>query len=58
MVIPIFSFLKLRNEIPQNVTFSRFQSVYVQSLSSQSCPTLCDPCTISHQPPLSMEFSR
>ena len=26
--------------------------------SLQSCPTLCDPWTVAHQAPLSMEFSR
>ena len=26
--------------------------------SFQSCPTLCDPWTVTHQAPLSMEFSR
>ena len=27
-------------------------------LVTQSCPTLCDPWTLAHQAPLSMEFSR
>ena len=27
-------------------------------LVTQSCLTLCDPCTIAHQAPLSMELSR
>ena len=27
-------------------------------LSAQSPPTLCDPWTVAHQAPLSMEFSR
>ena len=32
----------------------------VKGLVTQSCPTLCDPmdCTVAHQAPLSMEFSR
>ena len=27
-------------------------------VSTQSCPTLCNPWTVAHQAPLSMEFSR
>ena len=27
-------------------------------LVAQLCPTLCDPWTVAHQAPLSMEFSR
>ena len=27
-------------------------------LVTQSCPTLCDPKTLAHQPPLFMELSR
>ena len=27
-------------------------------LLTQSCPTLCDPWTVAHQAPLSMEFSK
>ena len=27
-------------------------------LVAQSCPTLCDPMTVAHQAPLSLEFSR
>ena len=34
----------------------RFQAMNV--LLTQSCPTLCDPWTVAHQAPLSMEFSR
>ena len=30
----------------------------VKVIVTQSCPTLCDPWTIAHQAPLSMEFSR
>ena len=32
----------------------------VKVLVTQSCPTLCDPmdCTVAHQAPLFMEFSR
>ena len=28
-----------------------------ESEVAQSCPTLCDPCTVAHQVPLSMGFS-
>ena len=35
------------------------QEISLHSLIvAQSCPTLCDPQTIAHQAPLSMEFSR
>ena len=27
-------------------------------LAAQSCPTLCNPWTVAHQAPLSMEFCR
>ena len=38
---------------------SQLYSVYVQACSvAQSCPTLCDPMTVTRQAPLSMEFSR
>ena len=30
----------------------------VHVLVAQLCPTLCDPWTVAHQAPLSMEFSR
>ena len=30
----------------------------VRELVAQSCPILCDPWTVAHQAPLSMEFSR
>ena len=30
----------------------------VRVLVAQLCPTLCDPWTVAHQAPLSMEFSR
>ena len=32
--------------------------VKVKVLVAQSCPILCHPCTVTHQAPLSMEFSR
>ena len=32
--------------------------VEVKVLFTQSCPTLCDPWTVAHQAPHSMEFSR
>ena len=32
--------------------------VHAYMLATQSCPTLCIPCTVAHQAPLSMEFSR
>ena len=32
--------------------------VKVKLLVAQSCPTLCIPCTITHQTPLSMGFFR
>ena len=31
---------------------------YAVFLVAQSGPTLCDPCTVAHQVPLSMEFSK
>ena len=38
------------------------EMVYPESESesevAQLCPTLCDPWTVAHQAPLSMEFSR
>ena len=39
---------------------SRLPLLLQFSSVSQSCPTLCDPmdCTVDHQTPLSMEFSR
>ena len=30
----------------------------VQVLVVQLCPTLCDPWTVAHQPPMSMGFSK
>ena len=33
-------------------------TVHGVAKSLQSCPTLCDPWTVAHQPPLSMEFSK
>ena len=32
--------------------------LFSESEVAQSCPTLCDPCTVAHQTPLSMGFSR
>ena len=32
--------------------------IYMCVLVAQLCPTLCDPRTVAHQAPLSMEFSR
>ena len=33
-------------------------SVYMHAQSLQLCPTVCDPGTVAHQAPLSVEFSR
>ena len=33
-------------------------SVIICVLVTKSCPTFCDPWTVAHQAPLSMEFSR
>ena len=40
--------------------FGFFFSQWKESESKvpQSCPTLCDPCTVAYQAPLSMGFSR
>ena len=35
-----------------------YMYLYVCVLVAQSCPTLCNPMTVTYQAPLSMEFSR
>ena len=35
-----------------------FIFIFLCVLIAQSCPTLCNPWTVTHQAPLSMEFSR
>ena len=37
---------------------SSLDQTLLSVLVAQSCPTLCDPRTVAHQGPLSMEFSR
>ena len=39
------------------LTFAKF-TCKLRVLVTKSCPTLCDPWTITHQASLSMEFSR
>ena len=36
----------------------KFLYVFICVLVVQSCPTLCNPKTVTYQAPLSMEFSR
>ena len=48
--VPVF--LPYSNHCTQEEEYDSF----VLCLVAQSCPTLCDPMTVAHQAPLSMEF--
>ena len=41
-----------------NLTYTWRGKAEVKMLVAQLCPTLCNPWTVTHQTPMSMEFSR
>ena len=48
----------LRERIHAVLQSAQILSVYMCVLVVQLCPTLCEPWTVAHQAPLSMEFYR
>ena len=56
LLLPSWNFLPLASGTPD--FFPSFPSSVCVCLVAQSCPTLCDPWTVSCQASLSMEFSR
>ena len=52
------SYLAVHLTVAEMGNFTLRVSESVAVLAAQSCLTLCNPMTVAHQAPLSMEFSR
>ena len=52
--------IKIAGRNISNLKYADDTSLMAESESevAQSCPTLCEPCTVAHQAPLFMGFSR